>query len=237
MANFKTHLGVGMSSSAVLSASLLSMDILTPNYTVVAFAIGTLGSLLPDIDADNSKAIEVAFSVISILVTIVLVFSNAEVFSIIELLIFAGVIFSTIRFGFIDIFRKISKHRGMFHSIPVALIWGLGTTVLAYKLFNLPSLVSWIYGLMMSFGYLVHLTLDEIYSVDLGNRRIKKSFGTALKLYTKNSMQTILIYAVLVILIFMTPDFSLVKSSLLSYDAWVNFKYSLLPSDGKWFFH
>jgi hypothetical protein len=32
-------------------------------------------------------------------------------------------------------------------------------------------------------GYLVHLGLDELYSVDVHNRRLKKSWGTALKLY------------------------------------------------------
>ncbi len=40
---------------------------------------------------------------------------------------------------------------------------------------------------MVTIGYIVHLVLDEIYSVDLKNRKIKKSFGTALKLFKVDS--------------------------------------------------
>jgi hypothetical protein len=34
---------------------------------------------------------------------------------------------------------------------------------------------------MVGIGYLTHLVLDELYSVDLLNSRVKRSFGTALK--------------------------------------------------------
>ena len=33
----------------------------------------------------------------------------------------------------------------------------------------------------MSVGYLIHLTLDEIYSVDFSGVKIRRSFGSALK--------------------------------------------------------
>ena len=36
-------------------------------------------------------------------------------------------------------------------------------------------------GLFVSVGYVIHLVLDEIYSVDLTGARVKRSFGTALK--------------------------------------------------------
>jgi len=237
VANFKTHFSVGATSSAILSGVLLSMEVLSPTQAIMAFGIGTFGSLLPDIDADNSKSIEIAFTIISLLITILFVFAKTAVYSIIELLSMAGVVFYTVRFGFIGVFRKISRHRGMFHSIPLGLIWGVATAILMHAFFGLDSLVSWVYGIMMSFGYMIHLILDEIYSVDLENRRVKKSAGTALKLFTPYAVQNILIYATLIILILIAPDFSLAKEYLFSYDAWLNFKYSLLPRDGKWFFH
>jgi hypothetical protein len=237
VANFKTHFGVGATSSAILSGVLLSMEVLTPMEATVAFGIGTFGSLLPDIDADNSKSIEIAFTIISLLITILFVFAKTAEYSIIELLVMSGAIFWTVRFGFIGIFRKISRHRGMFHSVPLGLIFGVGTAILMHNFFGLNSLVSWIYGIMMSFGYIVHLILDELYSVDLGNRRVKKSAGTALKFFTPYQIQNLLIYITLGLLLLISPDFSLVKETLFSYDAWLNFKYSLFPQDGKWFFH
>jgi len=241
MANFNTHFMVAAGASAVVSGTLLSMEVITPTQSVMAFAIGTFGGLMPDIDSDNSKAIGVGFTVLSLLITILLVFLNASTYSLVEMLIMSAIVFFTIRFGVIDIFRKISKHRGMFHSIPVALIWGLATTILMHLFFGLNSLVSWVYGFMMSFGYVVHLVLDEIYSVDLGNKRMKKSSGTAFKFYklrtTIDKIQNLLIYFVLIFLFLIAPDTSLVKDALLSQEAWINFKDILLPYDGRWFFH
>jgi len=241
MANFNTHFVVASGASAIVSGTLLSMEVIEPTQAIMAFVIGTFGGLMPDIDSDNSKAIGIGFTVVSLLITILLVFVKSSSYSIIEMLIMGGAVFSLIRFGFIGIFRKISRHRGMFHSIPVALIWGVSTTILMHLFFGLDELVSWIYGFMMSFGYIVHLLLDEIYSVDLGNRRLKKSAGTALKFYklktSKDKIQNLLIYIALIFLFLIAPDTSLVREVLFSQEAWINFKDVLIPYDGKWFFH
>jgi len=241
MANFNTHFIVSAGASAVVSGTLLSMEVISPTQAVMAFSIGTFGGLMPDIDSDNSKAIGIGFTVLSLLITILLVFLNTSIYSLAEMLIMSAIVFSTIRFGVIDIFRKISKHRGMFHSIPVALIWGVATAILMHLFFGLNSLISWVYGIMMSLGYIVHLILDEIYSVDLGNRRMKKSSGTAFKFYklktTTDKIQNILIYMLLIFLFSIAPDTSLVKDALFSQEAWINFKDILLPYDGRWFFH
>jgi hypothetical protein len=241
MANFNTHFIVSAGASAVVSGTLLSMGVIAPSQAIMGFAIGTFGGLMPDIDSDNSKAIGIGFTVLSLLITILLIFLNSSTYSLVEMLIMGAIVFSTIRLGVIDIFRKISKHRGMFHSIPVALIWGLVTTILTHHFFDLNSLVSWVYGFMMSFGYIVHLLLDELYSVDLGNRRMKKSSGTAFKFYklktTTDKIQNLLIYLVLIVLFLIAPDTSLVKDALLTQEAWINFKDILLPHDGRWFFH
>ena len=42
--------------------------------------------------------------------------------------------------------------------------------------------MAWLAGGFMFIGYLTHLILDEIYSVDVMDTRIKASFGTALKI-------------------------------------------------------
>lgn len=241
MANFNTHFIVGAASSAVLSGTFLSMELLDPNQAILAFTLGTFGSLMPDVDSNHSKSISIGFTVISFLITTLAVFIKNSTYSLVEMLILAAMVFSLVRFGLIDIFRKISKHRGMFHSVPVALIWGVLTAILMHLFFDLDALISWIYAIMMSFGYIVHLILDEIYSVDLGNKRIKKSFGTALKLFRvktqADKIQNILIYLSLFFLFTLAPDTTMIKEALFSQEAWFTFKDILLPYDGKWFFH
>jgi len=241
MANFDTHLVVAAGASAILSGSMLSMEIILPTEAVMAFALGTFGGLMPDIDSDNSKSISIGFNILSLLVTILAVFMKSSTYSIVEMLIMSLVIFSIVRFGMIIVFRNISRHRGMFHSIPVAVMWGVITAIIMHLFFGLSSLLSWVYGIMMSSGYIVHLILDEIYSVDLRNKRIKKSAGTALKLFklktTTDKIQNILIYLSLFFLIRIAPDFSAVQEALFSADAFQHFINVLLPYDGKWFFH
>ncbi len=241
MANFNTHFIVASGASAVVSATLLSMEVVNPQEAVIAFSIGTLGGLLPDVDSSRSTAIKVGFNVLSLLMTIMIIFVKSSTYSLIEMLIVASLVFMGIRYALLEFFRKISKHRGMFHSIPVALLWGLVVAIVSQWFFDLNSLVSWVYGFMITFGYFVHLILDEIYSVDLGNRRMKKSSGTALKfgMYKnrKQQIQTIVIYLLIPILFSIAPNTELVQTALFSKEAWLSFTDIILPYDGKWFFH
>jgi len=241
MANFNTHFTVAAGASAVVSATLLSMEVVTPEQAVIAFGLGTLGGLLPDVDSAHSTSIKVGFNVLSLLMTIMLIFVKSSSYSLIEMAIVASLVFVGIRYAFLEFFRKISKHRGMFHSVPVALIWGIVVASMCQWFFDLNSLVSWVYGFMITWGYLVHLILDETYSVDLGNRRMKRSLGTAFKfgmLKTKNQkIQTALVYVAIPLLLVIAPSTDLLQSAIFSQEAWLNFKDILIPYDGKWFFH
>jgi len=241
MANFNTHFTVAATVSAAASGTLLAMKVVTPEQGVIAFILGVLGGLLPDVDSAHSTAIKVGFNVLSLLMTIFLIFTKSSTYSVLEMLLMSTVVFAGIRYCLLEIFRKFSKHRGMFHSVPVALGWGIAVAILMDMFFGLSSLISWVYGFMVSFGYLIHLTLDETYSVDLGNRRIKRSFGTALKFYSLKTpvekLQTVMIYGSLVGLMSIAPDNSSIVKALFSQEAWINFKDVLAPDDGKWFFH
>jgi len=232
---------VASGASAIVSGTLLSMEVVAPEQAVNAFILGTLGGLLPDVDSAHSTSIKVGFNVLSLLMTIMLIFVKSSTYSLIEMFIVAGLVFVGIRYALLDIFRKISKHRGMFHSIPVAFIWGIVIAILMQYFFGLNSLVSWVYGFMVTTGYFVHLILDELYSVDLRNKRMKKSSGTAMKFgklkTSKDKIQTAIIYASIPILMNIAPDTTLIVNALFSYDAWLTFKDVLLPYDGRWFLH
>ena len=68
--------------------------------------------------------------------------------------------------------------------------------------------LSWLGGIFMFAGYLVHLTLDEMYSVDVMDVRVKASFGTALKLYDTKHLGHSGAMAVATVLAFLvTPPF------------------------------
>ncbi len=100
--------------------------------------------------------------------------------------IIASINFVMVRYLFLHIFKLLTVHRGVFHSILAILFFSLLITVVSYHLIKVNALSAWLNGCFLGMGILIHLLLDELYSVDLANTRIKRSFGTALKLFNYN---------------------------------------------------
>ena len=103
-----------------------------------------------------------------------------------DLIIFTGfLVYIAIRFGVSAIFKHYTVHRGMWHSLPAAATCGLLTFLLVAH----ESVVHRYYmaGAVV-LGFMVHLVLDEIWSIQWkgGAPRLKKSFGTAIKLWSKS---------------------------------------------------
>ena len=55
-------------------------------------------------------------------------------------------------------------------------------SAVAWRLLQTSELQSWLLGTFMTLGYIVHLALDELYSVDFTGVRVRRSFGSALKI-------------------------------------------------------
>jgi len=64
VANFNTHLIVGAGVSTVVSGTLLAMGSINSMEALMAFAFGTLGGLLPDIDSNRSKLLSWVYSIL-----------------------------------------------------------------------------------------------------------------------------------------------------------------------------
>ena len=92
-----------------------------------------------------------------------------------------GVVF----FGVRNLFNRLSKHRGITHSIPALAIWGYITAFVS----SIPAL-----GVIAGAGWMTHLVLDEVYS------RNTKASGTALRLYTKHKTVSVLAWIVMIAL-------------------------------------
>ena len=87
----------------------------------------------------------------------------------------------------------------------------------------------------MFIGYLTHLTLDEIYSVDVLGAHIKKSFGTALKLidmrYKTASTAMLAAGAALLLIV---PPINTFVDGISSRPMWAGLHQRLLP-EHRWF--
>ena len=113
----------------------------------------------------------------------------------------AMLLYLGIRFVAIEFFKRYTVHRGMWHSIPAAVSVGL----VAYLLMPSLSEAVRIYkSLAVVLGFTVHLCMDEIWSIDMSHGfRLKKSFGTAMKFFSKSKLGNISVYGKLILLLWL----------------------------------
>ena len=217
MANFNVHLNSAAIVSGISSVTLASVHMIDIKTSFYCFFAGIIGGILPDIDHDNSIPVRIIQFIISNLVAFLVVynyFTKLKILDIVALWLGIYVLFEIIFF----LFKKFTTHRGIIHSIPMGILFGLITILFLYNVLHLNLIISYYIGIFIFIGYLTHLILDEIYSIDLAGNRIKKSFGTALKVCSKDTKINLIIYFLIVVCFLFLPRksefFNLIKEIL-----------------------
>jgi hypothetical protein len=181
MADFNTHIlgaTVVVSLGATCCTKLLGLSMTDGLMLTVA---GIVGGILPDIDLKQSQPSRLLFSLLGLVAALAWLFANLPSYSGLELWLGALVVYLIVRFPFWWLFHTITTHRGILHSLIAAVMAGVLMSAIAWQFLNTTELQSWLLGLFMTAGYLIHLSLDEIYSVDFSGVKIRRSFGSALK--------------------------------------------------------
>ena len=206
MANFRVHVLGAAIPSALAAGLAIAGELVTPAVGGVCFALGVLGGMLPDIDADNSVPTRIIFgalaSVAATAVALALHVHTAP--GLVALAALAA--FVVIWVGLRGFTAWLCVHRGLVHSLPFAALVGAVVVHVAWRAFHLAPTPAWLAGTFLSGGFLIHLALDELYSVDLLGARMKRSFGTALKLGSRRQLLgTAILYAGAIALLTIAP--------------------------------
>ncbi len=213
MANFQTHI----TTSSILGVLYgvgghVFLDLTIP-HCMVAGALCSVAGMLPDLDSDSGIPQREMLCFISVLIPMLMLRRLEALGLDNEMMVFtAGMIYVFTRFGIGWVFKKFTKHRGMWHSIPAAMIAGLVTFLVVLS----PELEVRVFkAWAVVIGFVSHLILDEIYAVDWEGKtiRIKRSFGTAMKWFGSSPYINISTYAKLGVLIFL----ALSDTSLMEY--------------------
>jgi hypothetical protein len=235
MAKFTTHILVGTVVSGTLATLTLAANVIAPQNLVAVTLAGCLGSVLPDIDLKDSRPSRALFAGLAIFFSFAILFHFADRLSIVEMWILWLGTLLLVRFGLHTVFHKFCVHRGIWHSLAAALVCSFATAIIFYYAFGRPDGVAWLAGGFMFIGYLTHLVLDEIYSVDVIGNHIKKSFGTAVKLvdfrYPAASAGMVIACVLLILLL---PPISTFADGIASRSMWAGLHERLLPHD-TWF--
>jgi hypothetical protein len=236
MANFPTHIAVGTVVSGALATVTVAADLVAPENIVAVTLAGVLGSILPDIDLEESRPAKAMFSGLAIFFSFAVLFGlDTKKYSIAEMLVLWLGTLVLIRYGAKEAFFRISYHRGVWHSLLALVFCSLATAWVFYNLLGRHESVAWLAAVFMGVGYFTHLALDEIYSVDVMDTRIKASFGTALKLFDyRNPAHSAAMAGAVVLVFLVTPPSKPFLEVVASRSLWAGLNQRLLPRD-KWF--
>ena len=201
MASFKTH----MATSSLLgigygAAAYVGYDV--PLSTcMLAGGLCSVSGMLPDIDSNTGVPIRESMAFAAAVVPMLMIDRFQHMGLNNESIALAGaLIYLLIRFGLPEILKRFTVHRGMWHSVPAAAIAGLlAFMICSGEGINLRLFKS---GGVLA-GYVSHLLLDELFSIEWyrGRLRLKKSFGTALKMWGKSPWANITTYGKLTALV------------------------------------
>lgn len=197
MASYRGHL---MFSSA-LGAAYGSIGVYRLHYdwgeALLGAGLAAVGGLLPDLDSDSGVPVRELFGLAAALIPLMLYSSiRSNGYSVEQTFVLLGGVYILIRYFLSNIFRRWTVHRGMFHSVPAMLISGL-VTFLIYHSPNMTLRYFLSVGVMV--GFLSHLVLDEVYSVDFMGVaiRLNKYAGSAVKLFSPSILATVTCYVLL----------------------------------------
>jgi membrane-bound metal-dependent hydrolase YbcI (DUF457 family) len=197
MASYRGHLAFSSALGAAYGAAGFWYLGLDWGPVWLGAGMTALGGLLPDLDSDSGVPVRELFSLLATVTPLFMVSRlHDKGFDGEQTLVALGGCYLLIRYVVRYLFRRMTVHRGMFHSIPAMLIAGLAV----YLLHHGPSPLHRVYlagGTML--GFFSHLLLDEIYSVNFMGLHFKlnKYAGSALKFFSPSVYATVMTYTVL----------------------------------------
>lgn len=191
MADFKAHTSVGTLWGLLLGTVSVISDFCSLIGGIVILFLAATSSAAPDIDSDTGRPRELVLSFLGIAIPIVLLFNISDSTSSENILAATLISFFLVRYILGYLLAKFTVHRGLWHSIPAAVLCSEITYLL---FFDLPVKVRLLYALSVLGGFISHLLLDEMYSVKVLALDTKRSFETALKFTGPSKLQTFLLY-------------------------------------------
>lgn len=219
MASFEQHVNAAVVASGVAVVPLYSASIVDINQTVALFSLGILGGVLPDVDSDNSKPVQISFRILSIFLPLIAILTTLHTLSVTKILLMWVFYSLILHFVIFKLFLASTHHRGIFHSIPMGALMALLVVYLFQEILKFQTVFAILSGLFIFYGFFIHLLLDEIVSLNLLGKHMKKSLGSAMKLYDRNNLigTSILYVAIAGLLFVLNLDITIFEKIFVSF--------------------
>jgi membrane-bound metal-dependent hydrolase YbcI (DUF457 family) len=199
MADFRTHITLSTIAGSLYGLGGYQSG-MPWESCVIAGGLCSVSGMLPDLDSDSGIPLREAVAFSSAFVPMLMLDRLQRVgLSNEMMLVVTGGIYFFLRFGIAELFRRYTVHRGMWHSIPAALI----ACLFAFLVSSSENVNLRFFKTFAVFiGFMSHILLDELWSVEYRRGRyvFKHSFGTALKFYGGTRIANIMTYGLLILM-------------------------------------
>ncbi len=205
MSSFNTHISAGIVLGVATATFLASKEILPqPGAFLIATAVA-IGSIMPDLDSDTSVPFHIVSSLLALIIgTLTYIYFKNIMSNNGDIILRVIIALLAVKFVISPIIKKLTKHRGIWHSIPAAVIMTLGA-FLALQVVDLGMRLRFYIAVALGAGYLSHLVLDEGVSLFRFKFLIfwspKQSLGSALKLAVESKIINIIVYTIILVLL------------------------------------
>ncbi|MFA5185446.1 MAG: metal-dependent hydrolase [Patescibacteria group bacterium] len=200
MASFQTHLSFGIALGVASVGLTIFFNLVPADWSFLALLalLAVVGAILPDMDSDSGVPFHVTFGSLAITAGGLGFWYALRHFPgdyrwiaglPIGAMFFVWVVLGTI-------FKKLTHHRGIVHSIPAMLLAGMAIFSLA-GVSGYDSWEAFLLGLAMALGFTLHLVLDEIFAaVNFHGIPFvpNKELGSALKLKSNSLGANAIVY-------------------------------------------
>ena len=214
MASFQQHINTAVVSTGIFITPLYVAELLTQSQAIVVLLMSLIGTMAPDLDSDSSIPIRIVFKVLSLFFPLLILFAVAQDMTLFEIFITWGIATIALHLIFFRLFLVLTKHRRVFHSVPMAILMSQLVSYSFYIGLNEDILFSTIVGGFFLFGFLIHLLLDELISLNLLGLHFKQSLGSAFKIIDKNNLiGTGMLYLFIALMFLLMPNLEDVRIS------------------------
>jgi uncharacterized membrane protein YeaQ/YmgE (transglycosylase-associated protein family) len=210
MAGYREHITVSGLLGGAYGFAAMFLFHYTYVQAIIAGILTWIAGMLPDLDSESGRPVKELFGLVGALAPLLVLQHVHEMgMSGDRAMMFALLSYAAVKYGGAFLLSKLTVHRGMFHSIPALLI---ACEIVFLSYYSSDMRVRLLMALAVGVGFLSHLVLDELYSVQWdGTRvRLKSSSGTALKFFGTEAVPNGVTMALLMLLSYM----SLVKAGI-----------------------
>jgi membrane-bound metal-dependent hydrolase YbcI (DUF457 family) len=197
MAAFREHVTVSTLLGVGYTVALKTYG-WDAGQALLAGALCGLAGMLPDLDSDSGKPVKELFGLLATVGSL-FVFHRLRHTTLqpADRILAASVCYLLIRFAVGWLFTRLTVHRGMWHSLPAAFFVAELTFLAGADVMGDRDAI--ILGGGVFLGFLSHLVLDEIYSLQWKGvlPSFKASSGTAFKLVSPSKSATVITWSLL----------------------------------------